>query len=179
MSTQNSFTTERLSITPLSTDDNYFIMELVNTAGWIQFIGNRNIHSVADADAYIQRIKNNENVIYWTVKLKATGEAAGIVSFIKRDYLEHHDIGFAFLPAFFNKGYAYEAAGAVLNGLVQNNVFTHILATTIPQNISSITLLKKLGLQFDKTIEAEAETLHVYKAAAGELRLGATPNAQA
>jgi [ribosomal protein S5]-alanine N-acetyltransferase len=162
---QNHFTTDRLLIQPLTINDNAFILELVNTDGWIKFIGNRNINSAADATAYIERIISNENITYWAVQLKGTTTLIGIITFIKRDYLEHHDIGFAFLPNFSNSGYAYEAAHTVLNGLTQNNNFTHILATTIPENISSIKLLKKLGLQFDKAIKVEEEALHVYAVA--------------
>ncbi len=55
MSFQFSISTERLLINPLSTYDDYFILELLNTEGWIKFIGNRNIHSQADASAYIQK----------------------------------------------------------------------------------------------------------------------------
>jgi hypothetical protein len=41
--------TERLSITSLSTTDAKFISELVNTEGWLKFIGDRKIHSPEDA----------------------------------------------------------------------------------------------------------------------------------
>jgi [ribosomal protein S5]-alanine N-acetyltransferase len=174
MNTENrkvTLFTDRLLIEPLSESDNVFILELVNTDGWIKFIGNRNITSAADAIAYIQKINENQNVTYWTAKLRETNEPTGIITFIKRDYLEHNDIGFAFLPNFNNKGYAFEATQKVLHFLTQNNSFTYILATTIPENISSISLLKKLGLEFDKIIERENEILHVYKSAAHKLKI--------
>jgi [ribosomal protein S5]-alanine N-acetyltransferase len=169
MPIQNHFTTSRLVIQPLTVNDNIFILELVNTDGWIKFIGNRHINSAADATAYIERIISNKNITYWTVQLRNTTTLIGIITFIKRDYLPHHDIGFAFLPNFCNSGYAYEAAHTVLNELLQNNNFTHILATTIPENISSVKLLKKLGLQFDKAIKVDEESLHVYAAAAEKI----------
>jgi [ribosomal protein S5]-alanine N-acetyltransferase len=156
-------TTDRLLLEPLVENDALFIQELVNTEGWIKFIGNRNVNNQEDAIAYIQKINGNEKLIYWTVKRKETNDSIGIITFIKRDYLEHNDIGFAFLPNFNGKGYAFEAAEKVLNFLKQDNNFATILATTIPENISSINLLKKLGLKFDKAIEIENETLHVYK----------------
>lgn len=154
--------TNRLLIEPLTEDDKLFIMELVNTEGWIKFIGDRNIHSEIDAVTYIQKINNNSNLLYWIVKLNETNETIGLVTFIKRDYLEHNDIGFAFLPNFFGKGYAFEATKEVLNYLVNNHSLMQILATTIPENINSIALLEKLGLRFEKSIEIENETLHIY-----------------
>src|SRR5580692_7039107 len=97
-------TTDRLLIKELSTEDAAFIFELLNTEGWIRFIGNRNINSLEDAAAYIQKVLGNENLLYHTVTLKGSDEKLGIVTFIKRDYLDHHDIGFAFLARYGNKG---------------------------------------------------------------------------
>lgn len=169
MDTAATLLTDRLLLEPLSGNDSDFIMELVNTNGWIKFIGNRNVHSKIDAVAYIKKIISNQNIIYWTVKLKDEGSIVGIVTLIKRDYLEHKDIGFAFLPRFSNKGYAHEATNAVLGYLVKNNVFTNILAVTLPENSSSIKLLRRLGLRFEKEIGMEDQTLHVYRASADEL----------
>ena len=161
--------TDRLFIEPLSNSDDNFIIELLNTNGWIKFIGNRNINSSADAIAYIERINGNKNISYWTVKLKDTKSTIGLITLIKREYLEHNDIGFAFLPMFINKGYAYEATAAVLINLVEQNTITHILAETLPENTSSIKLLQKLGLVFEKEMEIENELLLIYKASAETL----------
>ena len=164
-----NLTTDRLIIKPLTVSDGDFIQELVNTEGWLKFIGNRNVNSPADAGAYIQKILDNKNVSYWVVQLKDSMNKIGIVTYIKRDYLDHHDIGFAFLPGFAGKGYAYEATHAVLTKLVAKDKLTHILATTVPENVSSIKLLEKLGLAFEREIELEKEKIHVYGAATGKL----------
>jgi len=153
--------TQRLLVAPLHADDKIFIRELVNSKGWLAFIGERNVHSDDDASAYIQKIIDNPNTTYWTVKMKDTNTAAGIITLITRDYLQNPDIGFAFLPQFNGKGYAFEATNAVLTDMIQNGC-CRIDAITVPENTSSIALLKKLGLQFDKTIEIEKETLHVF-----------------
>lgn len=157
--------TERLLLTLLQTEDADFIQELVNTSGWLQFIGDRNVHSPEDAAAYIQRILGNASVCYLVVRLKGENIPAGIITFIQRDYLEHPDIGFAFLPAFSKKGYAFESAVAVLDYAVQQKKYSTILAITVPGNKDSVRLLTKLGLQFDKEIERENEKLLVYATA--------------
>ncbi len=169
MDTEATLLTDRLLLEPLSENDGDFIIELVNTNGWLKFIGNRNIHSKIDAISYIQKIKSDQNMIYWIVKLKDTKSAIGLITLIKRDYLEYKDIGFAFLPKFSNKGDAYEATNAVLSYLVNYNTFTDILAETIPENTSSIKLLQKLGLQFEKEIEIENQILHIYRASVDKL----------
>ncbi|MEP7255080.1 MAG: GNAT family N-acetyltransferase [Ferruginibacter sp.] len=166
---ETSITTNRLLIEPLAITDNTFILELVNSKGWLEFIGDRNVHSEDDAVAYIQKINDNPNVMYWVVRFKDNSTPAGVITFIKRDYLDHHDIGFAFLPAFANNGYAYEASKAVLSEAVKNSAHSYILATTMATNGSSIKLLEKLGLQFDKEIEVNDEKLQLYSISTDKL----------
>lgn len=171
MAIQTILTTDRLLIEPLTVNDNNFILELVNTEGWIKFIGNRNVTSQVEATAYIQKIIDNSNTNYWVVKIKNNQTQIGIITLIKRDYLEHHDIGFAFLPNFFNNGYAYEAANIVLKNVIHQYNLSHIFATTFPENVTSIKLLKKLGLFFDKEIEVEKKKLYVFGVSTDKLSI--------
>ena len=159
---QHSIVTDRLSLNLLNNEDDEFIIQLVNSPGWIEFIGDRNVHTREEALAYIDKIMTAPNIHYWVVRIIGTNVPVGIISFIKRDYLESFDIGFAFLPEFNGKGYAYEAAKEVLSIVGDNPAFHPVLATTIPGNVSSIKLLLKLGLHFDKEIEVENEKLLIY-----------------
>lgn len=159
---QTEIFTQRLVLNIITEEDDDFIRSLVNTEGWLQFIGDRNVHSKQDAIDYIRKIKNTPNLFYWVVRLKDTPTPLGIISFLKRHYLEHFDIGFAFFPEYNGCGYAYEAAEKVLSIASQQAEYSTILATTIPQNIASIKLLNKLGLHFQREIEMANETLHVY-----------------
>ncbi|MGG9963404.1 GNAT family N-acetyltransferase [Ferruginibacter sp. SUN106] len=159
---QSTITTARLTLNLLTVDDYEFIEAIVNTKGWIEFIGDRNVHSKEDAIAYIQKVNATKNLTYWVAKVTATNTPIGIISFIKRTYLEHFDIGFAFLPEFNGQGYAYEAAKEVLSIAEKNPAYYPVLATTIPHNVRSIQLLTKLGLHFEKEIQVEQDKLLVY-----------------
>lgn len=152
---------------PLASNDNGFILELVNSEGWLKYIGDRNINSLEDASVYIQKVNSNSLITYWVAKLKEANNSIGIITFIKRSYLDHYDIGFAFLPKFTNNGYAFEATKAVLSQIIQQQVHTNILAITVPENKDSIRLLEKLGFRPDNEIEVEDEKLHVYKISTG------------
>lgn len=154
----------RLKITPLLEEDASFIVELLNTDGWIKNIGDRNIRSQKDARGYIEKVNNNPHITYWTVKLKKEELPIGLVTIIKRDYLPSKDVGFAFLPQFFHKGYAFEATKAVLLAMVSSNGLDIILAISQPDNKSSIKLIEKLGLKFEKMINHENSIVGVYKA---------------
>jgi RimJ/RimL family protein N-acetyltransferase len=159
---QFSLVTDRLIIEPLALADDQFILELVNTEGWLRFIGNRNITSDADARAYIQKIIENHDISYWVVSRSDDRAKAGVITYIKREYLDHRDIGFAFLPQFSKKGYAYEATIGVLKQLIRERNILHVLATTLPGNMESIKLLKKLGFEFEREIDVKTEKLLLY-----------------
>ncbi|HEY5968737.1 MAG TPA: GNAT family N-acetyltransferase [Chitinophagaceae bacterium] len=159
---QSPLLTERLSITNLNTTDAKFIFELVNTEGWLTYIGDRNIHSPEDARSYIQKIIDSSNISYWVVRLRQDDTPAGIISLINRDHLEYPDIGFAFLPSFTSKGYAHEATEIVLKHFIDNTKHPFVLGVTVVENTASISLLKKLGFQFQKELEVKKEKLLVY-----------------
>jgi RimJ/RimL family protein N-acetyltransferase len=159
---KKNYTTQRLILQSLSEEDADFVNALVNTEGWIKFIGDRNVKSTDDAKAYIQKILVNQNINYWVVKLQDNNTPIGVVTFIKREYLDHPDIGFAFLPEYAKKGYAFEAATVVLGDSMDDPIHPYILATTIKENEKSISLLEKLGLRYLKEIENENEKLLVY-----------------
>lgn len=135
---------------------------LMNTEGWLRFIGNRNIQTKQDATDYINKINDNSQFVYWVVRLKANGHAAGILTFLKRDYLPFHDIGFAFLPEYNGQGYAKEAAKEILQMLEQYPEHHVVLATTLPSNVRSIRLLKALGFIFERQVQAGENLLDVY-----------------
>lgn len=156
------YKTNRLLLRTLTLTDAAFIFELVNTEGWRKFIGDRNVNTLDDADKYVQKILSNADIHYWVVTLQHGKTAIGVISFIKRVYLEHHDIGFAFLPGYARQGFAFEAAAAVLANLLRSRRHLYILATIFKNNNTSIQLLKKLGFIFSKEIINGNDSLQLF-----------------
>ncbi|PHR27595.1 MAG: GNAT family N-acetyltransferase [Fluviicola sp.] len=154
--------TDRLSLFDLNIDHSEFMYSLMNSPKWKEFIGDRKIQSVSDAQTYIQKIVDAPETNYWVIQSKKTHELIGVLTFMKRDYLAHFDIGFALLPEFFGNGFAFEASTALLDQIRVDKKHEQILATTLPSNKDSIQLLKKLGLSFMKEIQSNHEVLHVY-----------------
>jgi len=72
--------------------------------------------------------------------------------------MDHVDIGFAFLSEYSRKGYAFEASSATLYYAQKFLKLERIVAITEPHNIRSISLLKKLGLQFEKPVKFSNES---------------------
>ena len=77
--------TDRLIIRPLSLNDCAFILELLNSKGWIEFIGDRKVFDLNAAQAYINKILEKENFSYNVFEIKETKEPIGIVTFLYRD----------------------------------------------------------------------------------------------
>jgi RimJ/RimL family protein N-acetyltransferase len=156
-----SIETERLNIRPLRIEDADFIIQLLNTKGWLQFIGDRNIKDAQSANEYIQRILSNNKFFYNVFEIKETNTPIGIVTFLYRENYDSPDIGFAMLSQYEKRGYAFEATKKYLVKLIENNI-CKIIAITKPENKNSIRLLIKLGLHFEKTFLENNEELEMY-----------------
>jgi RimJ/RimL family protein N-acetyltransferase len=153
--------TDRLYIRPLMIEDVDFVIELLNSEGWIEFIGDRNVKDIKAANDYIQRILLNNKYFYNVFEIKESNTPIGIVTFLYRENQNYPDIGFAMLPQYEKKGYAFEATKKYLEEL-QRNQIDKIIAITKPENQNSIKLLKNLGLKFEKTSGENDEKLDIY-----------------
>jgi RimJ/RimL family protein N-acetyltransferase len=159
--------TERLILRQFELTDAKFIVELVNSPEWLEFIGDRNIRTEIDATDYIKNspMKSYEQFGFGLsmVQLK-NGTPVGMCGILKRSFLDHPDIGFAFLPQFMEKGYAFEIASATMHHARKKLNMKTILAVTLPKNHRSIRLLEKIGFKFRRTIfvSSENEELMLY-----------------
>ena len=151
-----TYETERLIIRPTTTEDAAFIYELMNSEGWLKYIGDRGIKSVEHAKNYIlEKMRPQQERLGYsnnTVIRKLDGAKMGSCGLYDREGLEGVDIGFSFLPQFGKKGYAFEAATKIKTLALNEFGLTQINAITTPANINSQKLLEKLGLQYVKMI---------------------------
>jgi RimJ/RimL family protein N-acetyltransferase len=161
--------TKRLLLREFNIDDADFIIELLNTPGWLQFIGDRKVKTTSDAINYINntftKAYQTNGFGFWMVELAATKQPIGMCGITKRDGLDGVDIGFAFLPEFNGKGYAFEIAAATLNFVLATFNLPYILAITNPDNFRSIKLLEKIGLQYQHKIKLaeDSAALNLYR----------------
>lgn len=148
-------------------DDAEFILTLLNTPGWLQYIGDKNVRTIEEAVNYLENgpIKSyKENGFgLWLTLLKNSGTPIGMCGLLNRESLEDIDIGFALLPEHSNLGYGYEIAHATLNYANQVLRIDKIVAITDSNNIPSIKLLNKLGLKFEKKLKlSENDTVLLF-----------------
>jgi RimJ/RimL family protein N-acetyltransferase len=161
--------TERLSLRMLTHSDASFILKLVNTPGWLEFIGDKKIRNEQDAVLYLQngplKSYSTHGFGLWLVQLKASDTPIGLCGLLKREYLSAPDIGFAFLPTHTGKGYAFEIAKATRDYATTSLGIHTLQAITLPYNERSIKLLEKIGLRFAKPMQTPGDPteLHLYQ----------------
>ena len=148
--------TERLLVRRLELEDAAFIYELVNEPSWLRYIGDKNVQNITDAQRYI---RNGPVEMYdrlgfglFRVELKKSGDPIGICGFLKRDALEDVDLGFALLPRFWGKGYAFESASAVMSYGETGLGLSRIIAIISCHNLPSARLVEKLGFRFEHMV---------------------------
>lgn len=160
--------TERLILSEFTLADTLFIIELLNSPGWLKNIGDRNVRTEEEAQSYLQLgplasyLENGYGL--WRVERKSDALVIGMCGILKRKVLENPDIGFAFLPDFHGNGYALEAAGATLKFASETLNITKIAAITLADNLKSIRLLKKSDFKFIKPfcLPESDEVLQLY-----------------
>ena len=164
------FQTERLQIRAVETGDAPFIFELMNTPLWIQFIGDRNVKSVKEAEAYIvekafpqleaQGYTNN------VVIRKRDHIKLGTCGIYHREGHEIPDIGFAFLPQYHSEGYAFESADALIQIAIKHYNLKELSGYTLENNKASRRLLERLGFNLKGVGQlptSDEELLHYHR----------------
>lgn len=145
--------TERLVIRHLTPADGPFVLELLNTPGWLRYIGDRGVRTLPQAGAYLEdgplRMYERYGYGLYCVELKASHEPIGMCGLLTRDFLDASDIGFAFFERYHGQGYALEAATAVLRYAAWELGMKRLVAITAIDNQRSARLLEKLGFRFE------------------------------
>ena len=158
---QTILETERLFLRKFTLEDAHFMLELLNTEGWLQYIGDRNVHNESQARDYLisgsLQSYETKGFGFYAVVLKNTQKIIGVSGFIQREGETEVEIGYAFLPAYHHKGYAYEAAKATLNYGFEHLKLEKIIAIALADNKASIKILEKLGMKFEKKYQEEVQ----------------------
>ena len=159
--------TERLALRKFGPHDALFIIDLLNDPDWLTNIGDRDVHSVEQALAYLEAGPMTMYTTFgfgpYVVQRKTDHVPIGMCGLFKREFLEDVDIGYALLPEYRGAGYALEAAQGVVRYASLVLGIKRLVAITAKENERSARLLDKLGLHFERMIP--------YPGATGDVRL--------
>ena len=156
----------RLTLRHLSELDSEFILAIYNTEGFLRFIGDRNIRSLSDARDFLKdgplKMYKEHGISLYRVEINNSetndsGTGVGLCGLIKRETLDDIDLGYAFLPEHCGRGYALEAAELSLDFAKTTLKIERVVAITRVDNLPSISLLKKLGMQCEGVYESGTE----------------------
>lgn len=149
--------TERLIIRDFATEDSPFILRLLNEPSFIRYIADKGVRTLDQASDYLLQGPMASYRVHghglYGVALKASGALIGMCGLIKREAFTEIDLGYAFLPEFEAKGYAFESAQAVLDYGIRELGLGKCIALVSPDNDRSIRLLHKLGFHFARTVQ--------------------------
>lgn len=141
--------TDRLVLRRLTRDDAEFVLRLLNDDSFVRNIGDRGVRTHEQAIAYLQAgpiasYARHGHGLYLVTRA-SDDVAIGLCGLVRREGLAHPDLGYALLPEFTGRGYAFEAARAVLRSARDTLTLATIQAVVMPTNTRSIRLLDVLG----------------------------------
>lgn len=160
--------TPRLRLREFALTDAKFIVELVNDADWLRFIGDKGVRNADDARRYLldgplaSYARNGFGL--WCVEELSSDERIGMCGLIRRDTLPDVDVGFAFLARHRGRGFAREATAAALeHGRSQLGLarIARIVAITALENLRSQRVLEACGLRFERSVQLATDAAPV------------------
>lgn len=156
------FETERLVVRHFNAPDynHYFLLH--GNPAVMQFI--RPVKTKEESDAFLNESLTANIASYlgrWSVDDKSTGKFAGSFVMIPiPDDKEKIQLGYAFLPAHWGKGFATEVTEGGLQYFRNKTPLTEIYAVTEAANVASQRVLIKNGFQaYDRKMEGEKELI--------------------
>lgn len=148
--------TPRLRVERFTLDDAEFILRLLNEASFIRYVADKGVRTLDDARAYLSSGPlahyRRHGFGLWRLGERASGVPIGMCGLIQRDTLDDVDLGYALLSEFSGKGYAREAARAVVRYARDVVGFDRLVAVVSLGNERSIRLLEQLGFTFERMV---------------------------
>jgi ribosomal-protein-alanine N-acetyltransferase len=149
--------TDRLILREAEDADAAFLVELLNSPGFLENIGDRGVRNADDALVFIEtRLRDSyreHGFGMWIADQKRDGRPVGMAGLVKREGLDAPDLGYAFVPDAWGQGYAQEAAAAVLAHAQGPLGIPKLAAITSLENFASMAVLRKVGFTDRGTIQ--------------------------
>lgn len=149
----NSLKTERLVLRGLGYKDAPDIFTYTSNIMNTRFVLWKRHTSLADTYEYITGLYSIDNIGYmYTWAITLNDKAIGTIDLSYNDTYKEIELGYILNMKYWHKGYAFEAAKAVLE-FAKNIGVKRIIGLCFTVNAASKGLLEKLGFKFIKTID--------------------------
>ena len=157
--------TSRLILRELDSKDAKNFYDLNSNPNVIKYTGNSAFKNVEEAKEFLENYTDYKFNGYgrWAVILKTTDKFIGWCG-LKIDELENEtDIGFRFFEEEWNKGYATESAIACIHYGFEKLKLKRIIGRAMKENVGSIKVLEKIGLEYEKNAVLAGKDAVIYK----------------
>jgi RimJ/RimL family protein N-acetyltransferase len=152
--------TPRLSLRRLEFADAPFLVTLLNQPSFIANIGDRGVRNVEDAHGYLREgpmaMYERHGFGLWLLSRRSDGAPVGMCGLLRRETLPDVDVGYALMPEFWGRGYAFEAVDATLRHGAKAFGLTRVIGVVSEGNTASIRVLEKAGMRFEGMISMHA-----------------------
>lgn len=157
--------TERLILRELNTSDAENFYKLNSNPNVIKYTGDSAFKNVSEAKKFLENYQNYKLNGYgrWSVVNKKTNSFIGWCGLKFGEIEKETDIGFRFFQKEWNKGYATESAKACLKYGFEKLNLKRIVGRAMKENISSIKVLEKIGLEYDSDTNFDGKEAVIYK----------------
>ncbi len=146
--------TNRLTLREMTIEDSPFFYELNNDPLVLKYTGGLPFDNVNAAHEFLKTYPKDNYEKYgygrWAVILKETNEWIGWCGLKYMSDNNETDLGYRFFRKYWGKGYATESARASLLHGFEKLKLKRIIGRAMKDNIASIIVLKKIGMQFQK-----------------------------
>jgi len=165
--------TARLRLRPFRPSDAPFVLAQLNQPSFVEHIGDRGVRTLEDAERWLREgplasyAARGHGLL--AVEALEREVVIGTCGLIRREGLPAVDLGYAFLPEHWGRGYAVEAARAVRDHGHRALGLTRILAIVSPGNARSIRVLERVDFRLvgPLRLPGEAEEVACYEWNAG------------
>ena len=143
--------TERLLLRTFTVDDAPLIYELNLNPDVTRYTGDP-VKDLHHAQLILEQIILPQYALYnhgrWAVHIKPDMEFIGWCGLKNRPERNEIDLGYRFMKNAWGKGYATEAAFACLRYGFEKLNMQRIVGRAMPQNVASLRVLEKCGMQY-------------------------------
>ncbi|MCP3674269.1 MAG: GNAT family N-acetyltransferase [Gammaproteobacteria bacterium] len=151
--------TERFILRVPTLRDAPLILELFNQPDCVQYMGDKNLKTVEDAEKFLEdrflSMYKKYGFCLFIIQLVSLKVSAGICGLVKRDSMDDVEVGYAILSAYQNQGIALETGLAVRDYAFNVLGLKRLAGLTAVDNYGSAHVLERIGLNYIKNIQLE------------------------
>lgn len=156
--------TERLYLREFDVSDAKYFFDLNEDFDVIKYTGDKSFVSFQEAEKFIKLYNHYKEYQFgrWAVIRKSDSQFLGWCGLKFSPKKNEVDIGFRFFKKYWNQGFATESAKACLKFGFEKFNFKRIVGRVMFDNKSSIKVLEKIGLVFEKEFDFDGNLGLIY-----------------